>query len=151
MFDKNGLKIHAGDIVRIEGGYLKNDNGLFFVEQDGTNPGYLADDSQVTLHRICRNGKISTAKYTLAFFPLACYCNDYMKRAAARAWNKEHAVIEVVNGVNTEHIAEWFRGKAEELREQERYYKMRGFNDKYVGTYTATAKWHEDVVARMTA
>ena len=30
MTDKNGKEIKTGDIVKIEGGYFKRDNGTFF-------------------------------------------------------------------------------------------------------------------------
>ena len=83
MLDKNGIRINAGDIVQISGAYFKNDNGFYYVEQDGTNPGYLMDDTQVTLKKICRNGKISTTKYSTCFFPIGVFVSDPKKRAAA--------------------------------------------------------------------
>jgi len=152
MLDKNGVRIHAGDIVRVEGGFFKNDNGLFFIMQDGTNPGYLSNDTEVTMSRIGKNGKLSTAKYALAFFPLKAFCNDRSKREQARAWNAEHATIEVVGGVNKDHVVEYFREQAKAYRETEEHYNKRGYDWEYWGKqYAQTAKWHEDVVARMTA
>lgn len=151
MLDKNGVTIKAGDIVCVEGGYFKTDNGLFFVEQDGTNPSYLADDTQITLKRICKNGRLSTAKNATAFFPLKSFCSDYMLRRMAREWNEDHATIEVVGGVNAEHVAEWFLDKAENIRRQEHYYKMRDFSSDFVAMYANDAKWYEAVAERISA
>ena len=68
MKDKNGIKLQAGDIVEIKNAYFKNDNGFWYVEQDGSNKAYLSDDSQLTLKRIGKTGKISTAKYSTSFY-----------------------------------------------------------------------------------
>ena len=32
MLDKNGREIKMGDIVRVENGYFKSSNGLFFLK-----------------------------------------------------------------------------------------------------------------------
>lgn len=150
MLDKNGIRIQAGDIVRISGAYFKTDNAYYFVEQDGTNPGYVADDTEVTLKKICRNGKISTAKYSLAFFPLKSFTSDRTKNAAAEEWNKEHATIEIVHTVNNEQVIEWFEQQAKERREQEHYYSMRGYDwERWVKQYAEAAAWYESVVERM--
>lgn len=151
MLDKNGVKVKAGDIVRVEGGYFNNSNGLFFVIQDGTNPGNLADDTRVTLLRLCKNGRLSKAKDSLCMFPPACYCNDRMKRMVVRRWNAEHAAIEVVEGTGNEHVLAWFREKAESFRKLERQQELMGFSDVSVKLCADTAKWHEDVAARLTA
>ena len=149
MNDKNGIKINAGDVVRITGGYFKNSNGLFFVKQDGTNPGYLKDDTKVTLQKITKAGKISTAKYGLQFYPLKSYCNDRMKRAIANEWDAEHAEIEVVHGINRAEIKAYFEKEAEQYREQEKYYTWNGFNPDCIKRYTDTALWCETVANRI--
>lgn len=152
MFDKNGTRIQAGDIVRITGAYFKTDNALYFVEQDGTNPGYLANDESVTLRKICKNGKISTSNHSIAFFPLTSTVSDRMKTAEAAAWNKEHAAIEIVHGLNTEHVLAWFEEEARKQREQEEYYTMRGYDwENWGKKYADTAAWYESVVKNMTA
>lgn len=152
MFDKNGTRIQAGDIVRITGAYFKTDNALYFVEQDGTNPGYLANDENVTLRKICKNGKISTGKYSIAFFPLTSTVSDRMKTAEAAAWNKEHATIEIVQGINTEHVLAWFTEEAKKQRKQEKYYTMRGYDwENWGKKYAVTAAWYENVIERMSA
>lgn len=42
--DKNGKEIKTGDIVKIEGGYFKADNGLFRVEHAPGDPNWLGKD-----------------------------------------------------------------------------------------------------------
>ena len=151
MLDKNGIRINAGDIVQISGAYFKNDNGFYYVEQDGTNPGYLMDDTQVTLKKICRNGKISTAKNSICFFPIGVFVSDPKKRAAANEWNKKHATIEIVKGIDNSQVIEFFRKEAKKHREQEDYYNMRGYEWEHWGQkYAETAAWMESVVDRLT-
>lgn len=150
MIDKNGVRIKAGDIVRIDGAFFKNDNGLYFVEQDGTNPGYLADDREVTLKKICRNGKISTGKYNICFFPIKAFVNDKMKCAEAIRWNKDHATIEVIYNVDNAAVIEYFETEARNNRECEEWYNMRGYNPEAWGNkYKVVAKYYEAAAARM--
>lgn len=150
MIDKNGKLIKAGDIVRIAGAYFKNDNGLYYVEQDGTNPGYLMGDTQVTLKKICKNGKISTAKYNIAFFPLCSFCSDQRKNADAAEWNKEHATIEIIYDVDQSQVIKFFEDQAKDFRKQEEYYNMRGYEWEHWGKKSAdAAAWYEGVVERM--
>lgn len=33
MFDKNGVEIRTGQVVKVTGAFFKNDNGLYFVEK----------------------------------------------------------------------------------------------------------------------
>lgn len=150
MFDKNGIRIQAGDIVRITGAYFKTNNACYFVEQDGTNPGYAANDTEVTLSKICKNGKISTAKYAITFFPLKSFTSDPKKSAAAAEWDKKHATIEIIHTINNEHVIAWFSQQAKERREHENYYSMRGYDwEHWVKQYAETAAWYESVVERM--
>ena len=149
MVDKNGNKILAGVVVKVAGAYFKADNGLYYVEQDGSNPGYSADDTQVTLYKICRNGKPSKTKYSIAFFPLTCFVSNKAKAAEARSWNKLHATIEVVDGIPKDHIIDKFEEEAKTLREQERYYKLRNYPPSFYDVSAKTAAWCEGVVKRM--
>lgn len=149
MNDKNGIRINAGDIVRIEGAFFKNDNGLYFVEQDGTNPGYLADDREVTLKKICRNGKISTGKYNICFFPIKAFVNDKMKCAEAIRWNKAHATIEIVYNIDNSAVIDFFEEEARKRREQAEWYKMRGYAAGTWESYEKTAGYYEAAAVRM--
>lgn len=94
MTDKNGKQIRTGDIVRISNAYFKNDNGLYYVENSPGDPSWLGKDH--CLKKICKSGKISTAKYNICFWPICCFVSDRSKSAEANRWNKEHAEIEIM-------------------------------------------------------
>lgn len=95
--DKNGNEIKKGDIVRIEGGYFKADNGLFRVEHAPGNAGWLGNDW--CLHRVNQNGTESKGRYKTAFWPLMVTVSGYYKRCEAKRHNAEYATIEVMNKV----------------------------------------------------
>ena len=111
MRDKNGIEIVTGNIVKVSNAYFKSDNGLYFVEHSPGDPSWCGSDH--CLKRICRNGKLSTSKYNICFWPVRSYCNDRMKRALSDEWNDNHAEIEVVSVPNTGEIAKHFREEAE--------------------------------------
>lgn len=113
MMDKNGREIKTGDVVRITGAFFKNDNGLYFVTDMAGDPSYCGKD--ISLTRICKNGHISTAKYRVSFWPLVSFCNDKMQNAVAWDWNREHAEIEVVDGIDRSEIRNHFLEKAENM------------------------------------
>lgn len=92
--DKNGKLIKTGDLVRIEGGYFKADNGLFRVKHSPGDKNWLGNNW--CLHRANKDGSPSKGKYATAFWPLMVTTNSYDKRHAAKAHNKEHATIEVI-------------------------------------------------------
>ena len=93
MLDKNGVEIRTGCIVEITGAYFKNDNGLYFVQRSPGDPSWCGKD--YSLKKISKAGKISKAKYSLCFWPIAVFTNDRFKAAAANEWNAAHAEIEV--------------------------------------------------------
>ena len=116
MFDKNGREIKTGDIVEITGAYFKNDNGLYFVDRSPGDPGWSGKDH--CLKKICKNGRISTAKGGTCFWPILVFVSDRAKRWEASAWNEEHAEIEIKTIANMEAVAEHFRQEAEGLDEE---------------------------------
>lgn len=116
MLDKNGVEIRTGDVVRISGAYFKNDNGLWFVEHSPGDPSWCGSDH--SLRRICRSGKLSTAKDNICFWPIAVFVSDRAKRAEAGAWNKAHAEIEVVQLPHKAEIIAHFLGEAQKLDPQ---------------------------------
>ena len=120
MKDKNGIEIKTGHVVKVTGAYFKNDNGLYYVTHSAGDPSWYGND--YSLKKICRNGKISAAKYSLAFWPLKAFTNDRWKRAAADKWNKEQAEIEVVKIKNMSEIVTAFRKEAEDASEAAKYY-----------------------------
>lgn len=150
MKDKNDVQIKAGDIVKIEGAFFKNDNGLYYVEQDGTNKAYCGGDS-LTLYKICKNGKLSTAKYNICFFPIRSTVSDYVKTAQANAWNKEHATIEVVYNVDNSTVIERFEEEARRAKEASDYYKLRGYSESYTKIYDDSFEYYHAAAERMKA
>lgn len=111
MTDKNGIEIKTGDIVEITGAYFKRDNGLYFVDNSPGDPNWCGNDH--CLKKISKTGKISTAKYNIAFWPISVYVNDRIKRAEANRWNDEHAQIEVKPALaNMAEVAAHFREEA---------------------------------------
>jgi hypothetical protein len=73
--DKNGKEIKTGDIVKVEGGYFKADNGLFKVEHAPGDPNWLGNDW--CLHQVKKDGTPSAGKHTTAFWPLMVTANGY--------------------------------------------------------------------------
>jgi hypothetical protein len=114
MLDKNLIEIKTGDIVKIEGSYFKNDNGLYFVENVPGNVTWCGND--VSLKKIKKNGELSIAKSSVAFWPLFICTSNPTKNAAAHEWNPEHATIEIIHGITTEHIQSHFEEEAEQTQ-----------------------------------
>ncbi len=113
MLDKNGVEIKTGQIVEITGAFFKNDNGLYFVERSPGDPGWCGSDH--SLKKISKSGKISKAKYNRGFWPIGVFVSDRFKAVEARAWNKEHAQIEVKTIKNMSEVAEHFQALGDEL------------------------------------
>jgi len=97
--DKNNIKIKTGDIVKIEGGFFKADNGLFQVIHSPGDSDWLGSDW--CLYRINKNGTISASKHKTAFWPLMVTVSSQDKRIEAREHNKNNATIEVVKAQGT--------------------------------------------------
>lgn len=112
MKDKNGTEIKTGMIVEITGAFFKNDNGLYFVT---ASPGdRFWNGNEHCLTRISKAGKVSTAKYRICFWPISVFGGSQARRVEARAWNKDHAEIEVKQIGNMEEVIAHF----EEARNQ---------------------------------
>ena len=150
MKDKNGVQIKAGDIVKIEGAFFKNDNGLYYVEQDGTNKAYCGRD-HLTLYKICKNGKLSTTKYNICFFPIISTVSNHAKTAQANAWNKEHATIEIVYNVDNSKVIEKFEEEARQAKESSDYYKLRGCSESFTKCYDYSFEYYHTAAERMKA
>ena len=149
MFDKNGTLIQAGDIVEIKGAFFKNDNGFWYVEQDGTNK--LCTGTDLTLRRIGKTGKISTAKHNIAFWPLFVCVSDQHKKAEANTWNRWHATIEITNKVDNTQVIKNFRKRVTEYKENARYYEMHGYNEAWLEPELAGAEYFSKALARLEA
>lgn len=141
MLDRNGKEIRTGMIVRITGAYFKNDNGTYFVAHSPGDPTWCGSDYSLT--KICRNGRISTAKYNLCFWPISTYVNSRSKRELANEHNKKYAEIEIIDTIPHKEVAEYFQKKAEEMQpmlnrekwdwgeEHPSYLKDKGIQDFY--------------------
>lgn len=118
MKDSNNKEIRTGDFVRVSGGYFKTSNGLFLVTNAQDMPGYENHNS-LYLCRVKKSGELCVDSATNSeSWPLRSYCSDSRKNREARAHNKEHAKIELAEGVNTFHASEYFTGKAAEYAER---------------------------------
>lgn len=113
MMDKNGREIRTGDVVRISGAYFKSDNGLYFVSHSPGDPSWSGND--YSLRKLCKDGRVSVTKYNVCFWPIVSYVSDREKSARARDWNREHAEIEVLDGINRDGIREYFETEANKL------------------------------------
>lgn len=102
--DKNGREIKTGDIVKIEGGYFKADNGTFKVMHSPGDENWTGKDW--CLYRVNKDGSISNGKYKTAFWPLMVTVSGREKGIIARQHNREHATIEVIIAETTEEIIE---------------------------------------------
>lgn len=114
MLDKNGVEIKTGAIVEITGAFFKNDCGLYFVQTSPGDPTWCGSDH--SLKRISKAGKISKAKYSHCFWPIAIFVSDRAKRREANAWNKAHAEIEVKAVKDMSEVIAYFQEKADSLR-----------------------------------
>ena len=143
MYDKNGVELKCGDVVRISGAYFKNDNGLYFVDRVPGVPNWTG--KQASLKKICKNGRISTAKYNLCFWPISVFVSDPWKRAAAYDHNKEYATIEVVRDVPRGDVAAHFQEEADELFEAVKHYKWQGFAEDVIKPQEDAAMFYQRV------
>lgn len=110
MMDKNGREIRTGDVVRVSNAYFKNDNGLYFVAHSPGDRSWCGND--YSLRKICRDGRLSTAKHNIAFWPLISFCSDRMKNAVAWEWNRDNASIEVIDSIDRSAVRDHFLEKA---------------------------------------
>ena len=147
MTSKN-IKLKTGDIVKIENAYFKSDNGLYFVTHCPGDVNWLGDD--YCLEKICKNGKLSKAKYSTCFWPLCSYVSSRKKAAEADVWNKENATITKIDNANTAFIVEYFKNKVEEYTSKySRNSAIYGEEDSYTISYKATLEHYKNIVARM--
>ena len=123
MLDKNGIEMKTGMIVQISGAYFKNDNGTYYIDRSPGDAGWNGKD--YSLKKISKSGKISTAKYNLAFWPLVSYVSDMRKTAAANDHNRKHAQIEIVTIENMQEVKAHFQKEADEAAESIRNYERR--------------------------
>lgn len=112
MKDKNGVELKTGQVVKVEGAYFKNQNGLYFVEASPGDPHWSGND--YSLRRIKRNGELAKTD-SISFWPLCSFVGDKFKRAEAKQWNAEHATIEAQEFSKLEHIEAFYTEEAERM------------------------------------
>lgn len=138
----------TGNIVRISNAYFKNDNGLYFVEHSPKDPGWCGQD--YCLKKIKRNGELSTAKHNIAFWPLSSYCSDRQKNYDAMRWNRVNAKIEIVNGIQTGNVAEYFQGRADGLSKDLKWMEYNwGADHPETERIRDTRSFYEDLAQRL--
>lgn len=113
MFDKNGVEIRTGHIVKVTGAFFKNDNGLYFVDKSPGDPSWSGRDH--CLKKVCKNGRPSKSARNICFWPISVFTNDRFKNAEAKAWNREHAEIEVVTLPDMSGVVGYFREELEQI------------------------------------
>lgn len=118
--DINGKEITTGTVVEIRNAYFKNDNGLYFVEHSPSDPTW--NGTTHSLIKLCKNGKISTTKYNIAFYPLVTFTNSREKRIEAAEHNSKYAEIEIVDFSNTENIIAHFNEELAQQRKTSQHY-----------------------------
>lgn len=96
MQDKNGNTIRKGDVVKIEGGYFKTDNGMYKVNHAPGDNDWSGKD--YAMIKINRKGSIAcpNSHTKIGFWPLMVTVNSREKRIEANAHNAEHATIEII-------------------------------------------------------
>lgn len=148
MTDKNGIEIITGMTVRIANAYCKSDNGLYFVHRSPGDPTWCGRD--YSLVKICKNGKPSKGKYNIASWPLTHYMSDRRKAAEAKAYDKEHATIEVVNGIDMQYIIDALQEEHDTLSKQtERQAWDWGEENAHVQQSRKSVAWYEELIERI--
>lgn len=149
MKDINNIEMKTGDIVKIENAYFKNDNGYYFISHSPGDPSWCGKD--YSLHKIGKRGKISTAKNNIAFWPLAAFCSDRSKNAAAYEHNAKYATIEIINSIDNSEVIKHFEEEVANHEEQAKNYYYR-FGEANETTIKAKviAEHYRKVVKRMT-
>ena len=148
MTDKNNVTMKTGDIVRIENAYFKNDNGYYYIEHTPGDPSWCGGD--YSLHKIGKRGKISTASYSIAFWPLSAFCSDRAKNAASHEHNEKYATIEVVYDIDNSEVIAHFEEEANSHRETGKIYAYRFGEDSETTTKTfKIADFYQSIADRM--
>ena len=140
MLDKNGFEIMTGNVVRIDGAYVKKNNGLWFVESAEGDSLWSGDS--YTLRKINKSGKVSVTE-DICFWPMLHFCNNSQKNREAYRHDQEYATIEVIHDVPTCYVSEFFMDKANKDRQSVAFYKEKAAYDQ---AWSDTVRKHEEFV-----
>lgn len=149
--DKNGRRIHVGDIVKIEGAYFKKANAYFYVEVDDETP--CCSGNHLHLHKIGKTGKVSTAKDHLEFWPLMNFTNRLLDLRPIEETNAR-ATIEIVDNIKNTEVVQTMKDK---IKMYENLVKdlveKQGFSpfEDYVKGLTDTIEFLQKHLKRITA
>jgi hypothetical protein len=94
MKDQNGIELKTKQIVLIENGFFKADNGLYIITHSPGDSDWLGN--AYCLNKVNSNFQESKTKYSTAFWPLMVTTNSRDKRITAKQHNAKFATIEVV-------------------------------------------------------
>lgn len=145
MKDKNGKEIKTGDVVRISGAYFQKDNSLWIVEH---TPGdYSWSGKDLGLRKLTKTGRIPK-RDNVGFWPITVTVSDYWKKVEAKAWNEDHAEIEIVDLENMDAARELFEGHLAASEAGVEWSKDHGYWAD-VPTYKLLAEHWAEVLARM--
>ena len=98
MLDKNGIELKVGQVVKVQGGFFKADNGTFRVAHAPGNENWCGSD--YSLRKVnSKTHEDSSSKGSVAFWPLMITVNSREKRFEAKEHNAKHATIEVIGAV----------------------------------------------------
>lgn len=102
MVDKNNIELKIGQIVKIEGGFFKNDNGLFRIQHAPGNEDWNGE--YFSLKKIKKNFEDAENKYNLSSWPLFPTCNNRNKNIEACEHNKINSKIEIIGNIRMHKI-----------------------------------------------
>ena len=147
-YTESGIPIRTGMVVRVSNAYHKNDNGLFLVIRTPGDPCWLGD--YISLTKISKTGKLSTAKYRLSSWPLTSCANSRSVRYEADAWNQENAKIEEASVTSYDGIRAFFESEASDRMDQAGFeFFHRGDNDT-CQKFRACANWLRSIAKEAT-
>lgn len=148
MLDKNSIAIKTGDIVRAAGSCVKKNNGLWLVTNAGDKPGIIGTARDIWLARINRDGTFSKSE-DINHFPFTSYASDRRKAMEQTQHDSKNATLEVVTGIDTEHIRERFAEEAEKARELAEWKERNGLNPADIAETKSLTAWYEAILARI--
>lgn len=149
MKDTNGIEMETGMIVEIKDAYFKNDNGLWFIDNTPGDPNWCGDE--YSLHKLCKNGKPSTARHKVAFWPLCSFCSDPSRNAAAKEYNEDHAKIIVRTDITTSFLVDYFAEKAESAQKTLDWERRMGHSPKVLAAEEKCVEHYAAVASKLAA
>jgi|GEM_PF-3197951 len=141
---KNTIEMKTGDIVKIEGGFFKADNGTFLVKHSPGDPSWSGSD--YSLRKCNKKGVESESKYSTSFWPLMVTVSSRDKRIEAMEHNEANATIEIIGSVkvyelNVKQSIGWNDYETKEIATEKRYQEL--LANKYIKLETISESTNE--------